>query len=157
MKKIVTLIIGLTSLLASNAQLVKTDSSTQGTVQIKKDYRLNILEEKQRVFNKTTTTSSLGPRAAKGYRLMVVSSSDREYVMKVRSQLLSRFPEQEVYMEYQSPYIKLKYGNFVEKGEADRYKSMIKKGGIVTTNIYVLSEIVKVKPDKNKENEEDNK
>jgi SPOR domain len=157
MKKITAIFLCLSSVLAGTAQIVKADSTVQGTVQIKKDYRLNILEEKQKIFNKTTSTSSLGPRAAKGYRLMVVSSSDREYVMKVRSQLLSRFPEQEVYMEYQSPYIKLKYGNFVEKSEADRYKSMIKKGGIVSTNIYVLSEIVKVKPDKNKENEEDNK
>jgi hypothetical protein len=62
--------------------------------------------------------------------------------------LLQRFPEQKIYMSFKPPYIQLKFGNFVEKGEAERYKTQIKKSGLVTTNIYAVPEIVEVKPPK---------
>ena len=73
--------------------------------------------------------------------------------MKVRTLLLQNFPDQKVYMSFQAPFIKLKFGNFVEKADAEKYRNLIMKGKIVTNNVYIVPEVVEVKPDKTKENE----
>jgi hypothetical protein len=69
----------------------------------------------------------------------------------VRAELLKDYPEQKVYMIFQQPYIKLKFGNFLEKEEAEKYKDEIIKTKLLSNNIYLLSEMIEVKPDKNKD------
>jgi hypothetical protein len=151
MKKIIA--IAFTAVFVYTAQGQTADSTVAaGKVNVVKDARLDILAKKQAEFNKTTV--GLGAKAAKGYRLMVLNSNDRTYAMRVRSQLLQNFPEHKVYMTYQAPFIKLKFGNFIEKGEADRYKRIISGARIVTTNIYLVPEIVEVKPDKDKDDDD---
>ena len=66
--------------------------------------------------------------------------------MKVRALLLQNYPDQKVYMAFQAPFIKLKFGNFVEKAEAEKYRDQIMKAKYVTNNIYVVPEVVEVKP-----------
>ena len=152
MKKITVLIVATLFFYGVQAQ-TGDSAAAAGKVTVVKDARLDILAKKEAEFNKKTV--GLGAKAAKGYRLMVLNSNDREYAMRVRAQLLQNFPEQKVYMSYQAPFIKLKFGNFVEKGEAERYKKIINGARIVTTNIYLVPEIVELKPEK--ENEDDNK
>ena len=120
-----------------------------GKVTVIKDYRLDILAKKEYEFN------TLGTKMAKGYRLLVMSSNDREKVMATRAKLLQQFPDQKVYMTFQFPNIKLKFGNFVEKPEAERFKDLLGKMQIVANNVYVVPEIVEVKPDKLKIKEEE--
>ncbi len=86
---------------------------------------------------------------------MVLNNNDRDYAMKVRAQLLQNFPEQKLYMTYQAPFFKIRFGNFLEKGDAEKYKKMIAAQKIVTNNVYVVPETIEVRPDK--ENEEDGK
>lgn len=154
MKKIVFALVAMFFILAAKAQ--DAADSTVGKVTVIKDSRIELLAGKQAGI-KDPGPSGYGPRAAKGYRLMIINTNDRDLAMKVRSQLLQRFPEQKVYMSFKPPYIQLKFGNFVEKGEADRYKTLIRKGGIVSTNIYAVPEIVEVKPPKDGEKEKDKK
>ena len=123
--------------------------SVIGTVTVIKDPRLDILAKKEAEFNSSAIKSS------KGFRLMVISSNDRNLTMKVRSQLLQRYPEQKVYMTFQSPFIKIKFGNFVDKEEAARYKSQIMSSKIVANNVYIVDETIEVKQDKNKPKEEE--
>lgn len=120
-----------------------------GKISVVRDPRLDILAKKELEFN------TLGLKAAKGYRLLVMNSNDREKVMSVRAKLLQQFPEQKVYMTFQAPYIKLKFGNFVEKPEAERYRDLIGKIHIVNTNVYVVPEVVEVKIDKLKVKEDE--
>lgn len=131
------------------AQQVTRDTSENGIITVTKDPRLDILARKEAEFN------SMGIKSAKGYRLYIIKSNDRAQVMKIRSQLLQRFPEHKPYMTFQAPFIKLKFGDFVEKSEAEKYRLMIMSGRIVTTNVYLVQEIVEVKPDKMKEIEVD--
>ncbi len=133
-----------------NAQPFNAD--TTGKVIVHRDARLDILGKHEAEINKTTV--GLGTKAAKGYRLLIVSSNDRNYAMKVRTALLQRYPEEKVYMTYQAPFIKLKFGNFVSREDAERYRKMITSSKIVTTNVYLVPEIVEVKVDKTKEVEE---
>ncbi len=120
-----------------------------GKITVVKDPRLDILAKKELEFN------TLGLKAAKGYRLLVMNSNDRDKVMAVRAKLLQQFPDQKVYMTFQFPYIKLKFGNFVEKADAERFRDLLGKMQIVTTNVYLVPEIVEVKLDKLKVKEED--
>ncbi len=122
-----------------------SDSASQNRVIVHSDYRLDILAKKESEIN--TAILKLQARAAKGYRLMVLNTYDRDYALKVRSELLQKFPEQKPYMWYANPYIKLKFGNFRTKEEAEDYKGQISKM-LNGASIYLLSETIEVKPDK---------
>lgn len=129
------------------------DTVTEGKITVYKDSRLDVLAKKEAALNETY---SLGPRSAKGYRLMLLSTSDRPAAMKLRAQLLQQFPEQKVYMSFQPPYIKIRFGNFLEKEDADKYRKEIIRTKMVANNIYVLSEIIEIKPEKDKEKDSNN-
>ena len=150
MKKITTLFFAFSLSCGAKAQII--DTAITGKVTVNKDPRLDILAKQEADINKATV--GLGTKAAKGYRLLVVNSNDNNYVKKVRSALLQRFPEQKVYMSFQAPFIKLKFGNFVDKDEAEKYRKMLASSKIVTTNIYLVPEIVEVKADKNKDGDD---
>ena len=149
MKKTFVSIFFLLIIAGAAAQNNPTDSVIMGTVVINKDPRLDILAKKELEFN------TYGLKSAKGYRLLILSSNEREKSMKVRARLLQLYPEQKVYMVFQNPFIKLKFGNFVDKSEAEKYKDMLTRARLVTNNIYIVGEAVEVKPDKNKEKTEE--
>lgn len=128
------------------AQHVFADSAAPKVI-IHKDPRLDILAKAEAEIN------SYSNRFAKGYRLFVLKSNNRDYAMKVRAYLLQTFPEEKVIMTYQSPFIKMKFGDFVEKKDAERYRDLIMKSGVVTGGVYLLPEMVELKPDKIKEQE----
>ena len=130
---------------SSFAQTHYVDSVKMNNVIVNKDPRLDIIAKKENEFNKA---AALNVKAVHGYRLMLLNTNDRALALKIRSQLLQRFPEQKVYMSFQPPYIKLKFGDFIEKEDADTYKTEIGDDKIVPGNIYVVPDIVQVKPDK---------
>jgi hypothetical protein len=117
----------------------------QNKVVVFKDYRLDILQRKEAELN--TVILKKQARTAQGYRLMILNTSDKDYAFKVRAELLQKFPEQKPYMWYANPYIRIKFGNFKTKEEAEVYKNQISEmlGG---ANIYYLAETIEVSPDK---------
>jgi hypothetical protein len=119
------------------------DSVRNSNITISKDPRLDALAKKENEFNQA---AALNVKAARGYRLMLLNTNDRALAIKIRSQLLQHFPEQKVYMSFQPPYIKLKFGDFEEKADADEYKTEISEAKIVPGNIYVVPDIIEVKP-----------
>jgi hypothetical protein len=120
-----------------------TDSVNERKVTVFKDHRLDILARKEAELN--TAILKQQARTAKGYRLMILNTSDKDYAFKVRTQLLQKFPEQKPYMWFANPYIRIKFGNFLTKEEADVYKRQISKmlGG---ATIYYLHETIEVDP-----------
>ena len=135
---------------ASKAQAVAGDSLLYAKVIVQKDRRIDILGEKMYAYNDGLKKNI---RSARGYRLMVLSSNDRNLAMKLRSSLLQQYPQHKVYMVYQNPFIKLKMGNFVEKAEAENFKKQLIRQGVVPGNIYLLSEMVEIKPELDDETE----
>jgi hypothetical protein len=131
------------------AQTNTVDSTVARRITVDRDPRLDILFKKEAEFN------LFGTKTAKGFRLLVLSTNDREKAMKTRARLLQQFPDQKVYMAYQAPYIKLKLGNFVVKDDAEKFKDQISRLRIVTSNIYIVPELVEVRPDKNKDKEKE--
>ncbi|NDE11062.1 MAG: hypothetical protein EBZ95_10940 [Chitinophagia bacterium] len=133
-----------------NAQgsLSKDTTISNGNLTIVMDSRLDLLAKKEAEINEAAAS---GPKYAKGYRLMILNTTDRTEAMNLRAKLLQLFPEQKIYMTFQTPYIKVKLGNFIEKNDAEEYKKEVDQNKLVTTEIYLLSEMIEIKTEKNKE------
>lgn len=126
------------------------DSLAAGSIRVvNKDYRIDLLGKKMAEYNEALALRPGGIKMARGYRLMILSTSDRNQAMVVRTKLLQQYPEQKVYMTFQSPYIKLKFGNFAEKSDGEKYRKQLTSSGIVNNNIYLVPEMVEIKIEKN--------
>lgn len=119
------------------------DSISRNKVVVFKDYRLNILARKEAEINAINYKRQ--PHTVMGYRLMVLNTNDKDYAFKIRAELLKKFPEQKPYMWYSSPYIRIKFGNFKTKEEAEVYRKQISDmlGG---ATVYYLEEPVEIDP-----------
>ncbi|RZL40692.1 MAG: SPOR domain-containing protein [Pedobacter sp.] len=148
MKKLLSLFFLITASIAVHAQAGTSatptiDSSKYGTVVVNKDKRIDVLGEKMYAYNVALAKNI---RSGRGFRLMLLSTNDRNVAMTLRSRLLQLYPEHKVYMAYQNPFIKLKLGNFVEKADAEKFKKLLMAQKLVTGNIYVLPETIEIKP-----------
>ena len=146
MKKILCLIIILSAGNQLLAQRATADTIITGKVRVNKDPRIDLLAKAQ--VDIANTNTKMAARFTKGYRLFVLKTDDREYAMKVRAYLLQNFPEEKVIMSYQAPFIKMKFGDFVDKEAAEKVKKQIIKGGVVKGGVYVVPDTIEVKPDK---------
>ena len=145
MKKIFCLLVITCAATVLFAQGTVADTTVVTKVTVNKDPRLDILAKAQ------VDIAKMSARFAKGYRLFVLKTNNREYAMKVRAYLLQNFPEEKVIMTYQSPFIKMKFGDFEDKEAAEKCKNLIIRGGVVTGGIYVVPDTIELKPDKIKE------
>ena len=126
----------------TNAQNAAPDTNLVAKVKVIKDPRIDILANVEADINKRAA------RYVKGYRLFVLKSSNRDYAMKVRAYLLQNFPGENVFMTWQSPFIKMKFGDFEDKKEAEKIKDIIVKSGVVTGGVYVVPDTIELKADK---------
>ena len=152
MKRMFFILALIISSVKINAQgsLIKDTTLVNGNLTIVMDSRLELLAKKEAEINEAIAN---GPKFAKGYRLMVLNTTNRTEAMSLRAKLLQLFPEQKIYMTFQPPHIKVKLGNFLEKNEAEEYIKEINQNKLVSTEIYLLSEIIEIKTEKNKEKE----
>lgn len=148
MKKIVFLVLALTTFKGLFAQTASEEKDTTlvQKVTINKDPRLDILAKAQ--VDISNAAIKMASRFTKGYRLFVLKTDDRNYAMKVRAYLLQNFPDEKVIMSYQAPFIKMKFGDFLDKEDAEKVKKQIVRGGVVTGGIYIVPDTIEVKPDK---------
>ncbi len=123
----------------------QSDTVATNKIVVHQDYRLSILARKEAEIN--TAILKAEARVGKGYRLMILNTNDREYAMKTRADLLQKYPEQKTYMWFANPYIKIKFGNFKTREEAEPYRKQISKM-LNGATIYFLPETIEVKPDK---------
>ncbi len=148
MKKAWLLLMGNIFTLFVLAQEPVTDTiiiAETGSATLIKDERIDLLGKKMAEYNESLANKT---QMAKGYRLMLLSTTDRATAMQLRSSLLQQYPDQKVYMTFLSPYIKIKFGNYVEKTEADKMRKELLALKLVKGNIYLLPEMVEVKPEK---------
>jgi hypothetical protein len=113
------------------------------TIIVHKDARLDVLSIKQAAVNKLTSKmTSTGQ--FKGYRLQVLNSRSRDEAFKIKSELLQLFPEQKSYVLFQSPYFKVRIGNFIEKADALSFRNLLAKKYPQTA--YVVEDIIEYTP-----------
>lgn len=147
MKKII-FVFGTLLTFITMQSFAQADSTTSSVV-VYKDPRIDVLGRRQLEINNNIARAA--SRSAMGFRIQVLSTSDRELVMQTRTQLLQKFPDQKNYMIFQAPYVKLRFGNFKTKQEAESYKKQISKL-LNGASVYIIPERIEVNPDATENN-----
>ena len=114
------------------------------TVTVHKDDRLDLLVKKQSYIN--DITSREGRRTDKGFRLMIVSTNSREEAMAAKTKVYTYFPELKAYLWYQSPYFRVKAGNFKDRKDAEEYQKRM--NNYYPKGVFIMKDIIEVKPGK---------
>ena len=122
------------AILTASSHLLAND-----TIIVRKDPRLDVLSDKQAEINKRTsmmTSSGL----YKGYRIQILSTTNRDQANKVKSEVLSKFTDQKAYLTYNSPYFKVRIGNFINRDDAEKFRQQLSK--IYPQGVYVVEDAV---------------
>ena len=114
------------------------------SVIVHKDARIDLLIKKQIQINEETSREAR--RIGKGYRLLVVNTNKRDEAVATKTKVYTFFPELKSYLIYQSPYFKLKVGNFKERKEAEEWRERLQK--YFPKGVFIMNDTIEVKPEK---------
>ena len=78
--------------------------------------------------------------------MLVVNTNKRDEAVAAKTKVYTFFPELKSYLIYQTPYFKLKVGNFKDKKEAEEYRERLQK--YVPKGVYIMNDTIEVKPEK---------
>lgn len=115
-----------------------------GSVVVNKDPRIDMLIKKQIQINEFTTRDAR--RRIQGFRILVMSTNDRNKATNAKAKIYQEFPELKAYLMYQSPNMKLKVGDFKTREEAEPYLSEIQR--FFPDGVYIIRDVIEVNPDK---------
>jgi hypothetical protein len=141
MKQIILSVAALLTVIFGWSQ-TSTDTLANG-IKVTKDARLDMLVKKQ--FEINDRANKL--KDNKGFRIMVLNTSNRDEALKAKSVLLKNFPDQKPYLAYQPPYFKLKFGDFKTREEANDYQKKL-KAFFPTGGLFIVPDKIEVKLDK---------
>ena len=128
-------------LILSLSLVAQTDS---GSVAVHKDPRIDLLQKKQIQVNELTTRDAR--RFVQGFRILVMNTNDRNKATNAKSKIYQEFPELKAYLMWQSPFMKLKVGDFKTREEAEPYLSSIQR--FFPSGVYIIRDVIEVNPDK---------
>ena len=142
----------LTAVLLFSCSAFSQDSTWKkpvdtNSVVVHKDPRIDLLVKKQIQINEETSREAR--RIGKGYRLLVINTNKRDEAIAAKTKVYSYFPELKSYLIYQSPYYKLKVGNFREKKEAEDYQKKLQR--YFPRGVFVMNDTIELKLDKEPE------
>ena len=118
-------------------------ADSTSSIVIHKDPRIDALVKKQAQVNEETTRDAR--RNMPGFRIQVINTSDRNAAISAKTKVYQLYPELKAYLLYQSPYFRLRVGNFRDKDEADDYLKALSKQ--FPGNVFLVRDIVEVKPE----------
>lgn len=121
------------------------------TVIIHKDPRLDQLVKKQATINEVSTRE--GRKTDKGFRLMIISTNNREEALAAKTKVYTYFRELKAYLWYQSPYFRVKAGNFKDRKDAEAYQKRMSI--YFPKGVFVIPDIIEVKSDKGLDDDDD--
>ena len=99
--------------------LVCLSSTAQtGNVSLHQDLRLTSLYER----SLSKADSVVDYQWQNVYRIVVCSSQDRQKIFQLKARLMSTYPNSDVFVAYQSPFFKLKLGDFLTQIEAETFE-----------------------------------
>ena len=130
-----------------NAFSQDTIVSDTNSVVVHKDPRIDMLVAMQAQINEETSRDAR--KTTKGYRLMIISTNNRDEAISAKTQVYTYFPELKAYLWHQSPYYKVKAGNFTDRKEAEAYQK--KLNVYFEKGVFIMNDIVEVKPDRTKD------
>lgn len=113
------------------------------TLVVHKDDRADALVKKQAAINERS--KRISGRTMRGYRLMVLNTNNREEAIAAKTKVYTHFPDQKAYLTYQSPFFRLKAGNFQTRDDAKRYQALMNK--IFPKGVFIINDVIEVKPE----------
>lgn len=116
----------------------KNDSSC---VSIIKDNRVDGLIKRQIQVNEETSRNAR--RQDKGFRLLVISTTLRDEALAAKTKVYSYFPELKAYLFHQSPYYKVKAGNFKDRKDAELYQRRLEL--LFPKGVFIINDLIEVK------------
>ena len=116
----------------------KNDSSH---VSIIKDNRVDGLIKRQIQVNEETSRNAR--RQDKGFRLLVISTTLRDEALAAKTKVYSYFPELKAYLFHQSPYYKVKAGNFKDRKDAELYQRRLEL--LFPKGVFIINDLIEVK------------
>ena len=111
---VLLLLLAARPLVAQEEKEVRTQTIHFGTITLVQDERISVLMDRQITLNKRKG-------GIDGYRIQVFFNSGRdarEEAIHVKADFLSEYPDIPVYIIYQSPFYKVRIGDFRSKYEA---------------------------------------
>ncbi len=132
-------IFSFSSLIAQNNVYADTNS-----VVIHKDPRIDALAKKQAALN--AAIKKANARSMRGYRLLVINTNKRNEAIDAKTKIYTYFPELKAYLIYQTPYFKLKAGNFKTRDEADRYRKNL--NSVFPKGVFIINDTIEITPEK---------
>lgn len=133
---------------AGSLQAQETSADTSAVV-VHKDPRLDLLVNKQAEINEFTSRNAR--KTGKGFRLMIISSNNRDEAIAAKTKVYTYFPELKAYLWHQSPYYKVKAGDFKDRKDAEAYQK--KLNAYFPKGVFIMNDVVEMKSDKNREEE----
>jgi hypothetical protein len=127
---------------------IYTDTNS---VVIHKDPRVEALAKKQAALNAAIKKASA--RSMRGYRLLVINTNKRNEAIDAKTKIYTYFPELKAYLIYQTPYFKLKAGNFRTRDEADRYRKNL--NAVFPKGVYIINDTIEITPEKDNTDSKD--
>lgn len=131
---------------ATTAPVVQT-----ATVVVNKDPRIDLLIKKKAAINRATKKASA--RSGPGFRLLVMNTNSRDEAIAAKTKVYTHYPELKAYLQYQTPYFKLKAGNFKTREEAGKYRKLM--ASMFPKGIFIINDVIELKPEKEKEETEE--
>jgi hypothetical protein len=138
MKKLLLIVVTCWYCISGMAQ----DSTS--SIVIHKDPRVDLLVKKHMQINEETTREAR--RNVPGFRIQVINTNDRNAAISAKTKVYQLYPELKAYLIYQSPYFRLRVGNFKDKEEADDYLKALSKQ--FPGNVFLVRDIVEIKLEK---------
>ena len=136
---------------AAFSQADTLSASDSSSIIVHKDARIDLLVKKQATINEVTSRD--GRRTDKGFRLMIISTNSREEAIAAKTKVYTFFPELKAYLWHQSPYYKVKAGNFKDRKDAEAYQKRLNT--YFPKGVFIMKDIIEVKPSKNNTEEDE--
>ncbi len=152
MKQLLTIFISFLTITSYSQTYNRADTGWKNpadtnTVIVHKDPRIDLLVKKQAQINESTTRDS--KRTDKGFRLMIISTNSRDEAMAAKTKIYTYFPELKAYLWYQSPYFRVKAGNFKDRKDAEAYQRRMNT--YFPKGVFIMKDVIEVKPGKDTE------
>ena len=149
MRLIVLMVVLIVSVNSFSQDTTRRKTVDTPSVVVHKDPRIELLVKKQIQINEETSREAR--RTGRGYRLLVINTNQRDEAVDAKTKVYTFFPELKSYLIYQSPYFKLKVGNFKERKEAEEYRERLQK--YFPKGVFIMNDTIELKLDKDKESE----
>ena len=102
-----------------------------------------MLTARQAVQNRKAALLNRNTRM-EGFRVLVLSTKNREEAFKMKAELMQQFPTHKSYTIFQSPNFRIKIGNFVSREDAEILKKALSKS--YKQNMYVVRDQIEYIP-----------